>query len=252
MKNLLIVVFLALMAVGCKDKTEKTMDKIAEKNMETEDAEEETVSEWTDLFDGTSFAGWKEYGSDEVSDHWKIEDGAMVFYPPKERQEGESHNLVTEKEFTDFILSLDWKIAEAGNSGIMWGVKEDPKFDQPYKTGPEIQVLDNDKHPDGKNGTTHQAGALYDMIAPSEDVTKPVGEWNTMVITVNNSENQGSVMLNGEEIVNFPIGNELWNEMVSKSKFDGWEGFGKYTKGKLALQDHGDRVAYRNIKIKEL
>lgn len=248
MKKVFIVTCLVLIVFGCKDKTEKATDKIAEETVELM----EVQSEWIVLFDGTSFDGWKEYGSDGVSEHWKIKDGAMVFYPPKERAKAESHNIITEREFTDFVLSLEWKIAEAGNSGVMWGVLEGDEFDQPYKTGPEIQVLDNDKHPDGKAGTTHQAGALYDMIAPSEDVTKPVGEWNLMEITIDRKNNIGIVVMNDTEIVNFPVTGPKWDEMVSKSKFDGWEGFGKYPKGKLALQDHGDRVAYRNIKIREL
>jgi hypothetical protein len=252
MKNVLIMTCLAVVVFGCKDRTEKKMDTIAEDTTETVGTEKEADSEWIDLFDGTSFDGWKEYGSDGVSDHWKIEDGAMVFHPPKEKQEGESHNLVTEKEFTDFVLSLEWRIAEVGNSGVMWGVKESDEFDQPYKTGPEIQVLDNEKHPDSKNGTTHQAGALYDMVAPSEDVTKPIGEWNLMEITIDHKNNMGIVELNDAEIVNFPVGGPKWDEMVAKSKFANWEGFGKFITGKLALQDHGDRVAYKNIKIKEL
>lgn len=242
---------IAFIVLGCKEKTKETTEVIT-------DAMEETTSkvldqgEWKVLFDGTSFDGWKEYGKEGVSENWKIEDGAMVFHPPTDRKKGESHNLVSLDEFENFTLSIDWKIAEAGNSGIMWGVQEIEKFKQPYETGPEIQVLDNDKHPDGKNGTSHQAGALYDMVSPTKDVTKPVGEWNTMIITVNYDENQGKVVLNGNEVVNFPLGNEEWDAMVSKSKFNGWEGFGKFTKGKIALQDHGDVVAYRNIKIKEL
>ncbi len=218
-----------------------------------EEAEaEKPPQEWTVLFDGTSFDGWKEFQSDKVSDNWKIEDGAMVYHPPKNRPEGEIYDLVTEKQFTNFILSLEWKISEGGNSGVMWGVQEDEKFEKPYHTGPEIQVLDNEKHPDAKAGTTHQAGALYDMVAPSKDNTKPVGEWNTMVITVNNDKKTGSVELNGEEVVNFPVANEMWNVMVSKSKFADWDGFGKFIQGKIALQDHGNRVSFRDIKIKEL
>jgi len=135
---------------------------------------------------------------------------------------------------------------------VMWGVQEDGDFQKPYHTGPEIQVLDNEKHPDAKAGTTHQAGALYDMVAPSKDVTNPVGEWNTMIITINNDEKTGSVELNGEEVVTFPVANEMWNVMVSKSKFADWDGFGNFIQGKIALQDHGDMVSYRNIKIKEL
>jgi hypothetical protein len=150
------------------------------------------------------------------------------------------------------VLSLECKISEGGNSGIFWGIKEDEKYSQPYETGPEIQVLDNEKHPDAKNGTTHQAGSLYDMVPPSEDVTKAVGEWNTCIITIDHRQNKGSVQLNGVEVATFPLANDAWNEMVSKSKFADWEGFGKFTTGKIGVQDHGDIVAFRNIRIKEL
>ncbi len=251
MRSLTLIVFIAATIFSCKDKTEKSQEEMTAERVEEAEAEK-PPQEWTVLFDGTSFDGWKEFQSDGVSDNWKIEDGAMVFHPPKNRPEGEIYDLVTEKEFTNFILSLDWKISEAGNSGVMWGVQEDGDFEKPYHTGPEIQVLDNEKHPDAKAGTTHQAGALYDMIAPSKDVTKPVGEWNTMIITVNNDKKTGSVELNGEEVVTFPVGNEMWNVMVSKSKFADWDGFGKFIQGKIALQDHGDMVSYRDIKIKEL
>ncbi len=251
MKNLILTLFIAASIIGCKDKTEKSQEEMTAERVEEAEASK-PPQEWTVLFDGTSFDGWKEFQNDDVSDNWKIEDGAMVFHPPKNRPDGEIHDLVTKKEFTNFILSLDWKISEGGNSGVMWGVQEDEEFKKPYNTGPEIQVLDNEKHPDAKAGTTHQAGALYDMIAPTKDVTKPVGEWNTMVITVNSGEKTGSVELNGEEVVNFPVANEIWNTMVSKSKFADWDGFGKFIQGKIALQDHGNMVSYRNIKIKEL
>lgn len=251
MKKLLLLICITILGLSCKEKTEKTTEEKTglSEEMGSDNMEQE---EWTVLFDGTSFDGWKGYLRDEVPDAWKVEDGAMVFYPPEDRPEGEGYNLVTKKDYTDFVLSLDWKISEAGNSGILWGVKEDEKYKQPYETGPEIQVLDNEKHPDAKNGTTHQAGSLYDMVAPSEDVTKPVGEWNNTVITVDHEAKQGSVVLNGQEIVTFPVGDEIWNAMVSKSKFADWEGFGKFTTGKIGLQDHGDGVAFRNIKIKEL
>ncbi len=251
MKNLMLTLFIAVSIYSCKDKSEKSQEEMTAEHVEEAHAEK-PPQEWTVLFDGTSFDGWKGFQSDEVSDNWKVEDGAMVYHPPKNRPEGEIYDLVTEKEFTNFILSLDWKISEGGNSGVMWGVQEDEEFEKPYHTGPEIQVLDNEKHPDAKAGTTHQAGALYDMVAPSKDVTKPVGEWNTMVITVNNDEKTGSVELNGEEVVTFPVSNEIWNTMVTKSKFADWDGFGKFVQGKIALQDHGDMVSYRNIKIKEL
>ncbi|ADV49049.1 DUF1080 domain-containing protein [Cellulophaga sp. E16_2] len=251
MNKIILIAFLAFF-ISCKDEGKKTPD-LNEETTENPTAKEmELANEWVVLFDGANFNQWKEYAKDGVSSQWKIEDGAMVFYPPEERNSGDAYNLVTKEEYTDFVLSLEWKIAEAGNSGIFWGVKEDSTLTEAYQTGPEIQVLDNTKHPDAKAGTTHQAGALYDMIAPSEDVTNPVGEWNTCEITINHKTNTGSVMLNGTMVVEFPVNDPEWSKMVATSKFADWEHFGKYTTGKIGLQDHGDGVSYRNIKIKQL
>lgn len=250
MKKQLSILLLALLILGCKEKAKDAQEQAADTTAAAE--VEVPEGEWKVIFDGETFDGWHEYLKDGVSEHWKIEDGAMVFYPPKDRKEGESHNLVSEAEYTDFELSLEWKISEAGNSGIFWAIKELPELGQPYQTGPEIQVLDNDKHPDGKNGTSHQAGALYDMVSPAKDVTKPIGEWNTCVISINHKTNAGSVSLNGTLLVEFPVNDPEWSEMVSKSKFADWEHFAKYTTGRIGVQDHGDMVAFRNIKIKEL
>ncbi|GAB5473457.1 MAG: DUF1080 domain-containing protein [Maribacter sp.] len=250
MKKQLSILFFALLIMGCKEKAKETQEQADDTMAEAEAKVPE--EEWEVIFDGETFDGWHEYLKEGVSEHWKIEDGAMVFYPPKDRKEGESYNLVSEAEYTDFELSLDWKISEAGNSGIFWAIKELPELGQPYQTGPEIQVLDNDKHPDGKNGTSHQAGALYDMVSPAKDVTKPIGEWNTCVISINHKTNSGSVSLNGTPLVEFPVNDPEWSEMVSKSKFADWEHFAKYTTGRIGVQDHGDMVAFRNIKIKEL
>ncbi|MFS4466434.1 DUF1080 domain-containing protein [Maribacter sp. 2210JD10-5] len=248
MKNLTVLAMVVLIVFSCKEKTKTTFEENADSAV-AEMPKTDTEQEWTILFDGSSFDAWKEYNTDGVSENWKIENGAMVFYPTEKY---EAHNLVTKKEYTDFILSLEWKISEGGNSGIFWGVQENPKLSEAYQTGPEIQVLDNEKHPDAKAGLNHQAGALYDMVAPSKDATKPVGEWNSCIITIDHKEQKGSVNLNGTEVVTFPVGNEKWDEMVSKSKFADWEHFGKYDTGKIGLQDHGNRVSFRNIKIKEL
>ncbi len=245
MKKIIVSTALILFVISCKEEKKETSK---ESVMETEVPQEE----WEILFDGSSFDNWKEFQSESVSDVWKIEGDAMVYNPPAKAEGNKNHDLVTRDEYTDFVLSLDWKISEGGNSGVFWGVNEDSIYRTGYQTGPEIQILDNDKHPDAKAGTTHQAGALYDMVSPAKDVTKPIGEWNTMVITVNHKEHKGSVMLNGTEMVSFPLANEEWNALVTDSKFADWEGFGKFTRGKIGLQDHGNVVAFRNIKIKQL
>ncbi|NJB71671.1 hypothetical protein GGR42_002133 [Saonia flava] len=247
MKNILWMTALVIVLTSCKEKAKETLEIT-----ETEAVTEEVNEKWITLFDGTSFDGWHVYNGEGVPDVWKLEDGAMVFSPTKEGH-GEGANIVTDNEYTDFVLSIDWKIGEGGNSGIFWGVKELEALPEAYQSGPEIQVLDDERHPDAKVGATHQAGALYDMVAPSsKDVVNPAGEWNTCVITINHKTNEGIIVLNGEEIVTFPVNDPEWSEMVSKSKFNGWEHFGKYATGKIGLQDHGNMVAFRNIKIKEL
>ncbi|PCJ92830.1 MAG: glycosyl hydrolase [Flavobacteriaceae bacterium] len=245
MKNGILIIMVLLFTVGCKEKAKKEVEKIVAVDVLNE------AEEWTVLFDGSSFDGWHIYAGEGVPEVWTLDDGAMVYTPSGEGH-GDGANLVTDKDYTDFVLSLEWRISEGGNSGIFWGVKEDENLSEAYQTGPEIQILDNEKHPDAKAGTTHQAGALYDMVAPSKDVTNPVGEWNTNVITINHKTNEGIIVLNGVEIVTFSVNDPEWSEMVSTSKFADWETFGKYTTGKIGLQDHGNEVAFRNIKIKEL
>ena len=245
MKKVIVSIAFLIFFISCKQEKKETTEKVVEEM-------EMPESEWEILFDGTSLDKWKEFQNDTVGDVWKIDGDALIYTPPSEGEDNKNHDLVTRDEYTNFVLSLEWKISEAGNSGVFWGVNEDAKYSTGYQTGPEVQILDNDKHPDAKAGTTHQAGALYDMVSPAEDVTKPIGEWNTMVITVNHKDNMGNVILNGTEMVAFPVQGEEWDAMVADSKFAGWEGFGKFTTGKIGLQDHGNVVAFRNIKIKQL
>lgn len=246
MKNLIILLFFATSFFSCKQvaKEEKPVMNDVEN-----DSIEETKSDWVYLFDGTNFDSWRGYLADNMYPEWTIEDGAMVLTPSKEG----GKNIITKDNFTNFELSLEWKISEGGNSGIFWSVFEDPKFNEAYQTGPEIQVLDNERHPDAlANPKFHQAGALYDMVQPVQDVCKPAGEWNLCIIKVNHKTNEGSVTLNGTEIVKFPVHGEAWDKMVENSKFKGWEGFGKHQTGHIGLQDHGNKVWFRDIKIKRL
>lgn len=239
-----LLVFSLLIACKGKEKADS----------ETEAAKNEAVTDnlddegWVLLFDGTSFDNWRGYLMDSMAPGWTIEDDAMAYTPGANSR----NNIITKKQYTDFVLSLDWKIAEGGNSGVMWGVHESPELPEPYQSGPEIQILDNIGHPDGKAGKTHQAGALYDMVAPAVNVCKPAGEWNHFVITIDYEHNRGSVVLNGTEIVAFAVKGPQWDEMVSGSKFKDWPEFGKYPTGYIALQDHGSKVWFKNIKIKEL
>ena len=243
MRKILFLAILAITIASCKQvkkESNEAAPELSEVNKE---------SEWISLFDGTSFDKWRGYLTDGMYPEWSIEDDAMVFTPGKNG----GKNIITKDTFTNFELSLEWKISEGGNSGVFWGVFEDPKYSEAYQTGPEIQVLDNERHPDALvNPKFHQAGALYDMVQPVHDVCKPANEWNLCVLKVNHKTNECSVTLNVKEIVTFPVHGEQWDKMVENSKFKGWEGFGKHQTGHIGLQDHSDKVSFKNIKIRAL
>jgi len=245
MKKATFILIVFITFISCKNKTTEAVKEIAN----TEDTKAEETSEWISLFDGSNFDQWRGYLSEEMYPEWIIEDGAMAFTPGSKG----GKNIISKNQYTNFILSLEWKISEGGNSGIFWSVHEDESFPEAYQTGPEIQVLDNERHPDAKaGGGTHTAGSLYDMIAPSADVTKPAGEWNLCVLEVNHKTNMGKVTLNGTELFTFPVHGSEWDQMVATSKFKDWKGFGKFQTGHIGLQDHSDKVWYQNIKIKKL
>ena len=226
-----------------KQKETKTIQQVVTSE------ELKSSNDWTILFDGSSLDNWRGYLSEDIYPEWTIQDDAMVFTPSNVG----GKNIITKEKYTNFILSLEWKISEAGNSGIFWGVHEDEKFSEAYMTGPEIQVLDNEKHPDSFVGNgIHKAGSLYDLIGyPAEDIY-PAGEWNQCVLEVNQTANIARVTMNEKTTISFPLHGVEWKKMVTNSKFKDWEGFGKYRTGHVGLQDHSDQVSFRNIKIKKL
>jgi hypothetical protein len=206
---------------------------------------------WTALFDGKTLKGWHTYGKKTVHGSWKVADGAIFFNgSKKDASEKGSGDLVTDKAYENFHFTCDWKISKNGNSGLIFWVQEDTlKYKQTYHTGPEMQVLDNEGHPDGKIHK-HRAGNLYDLIAGTENVTRPVGEWNTVEIISN--KGKLDFIVNGKTVLSTTYGDDNWKRMIAGSKFKQWPDFGTVFKGHFALQDHGDDVWYRNIKIKKL
>lgn len=250
MKKNILLLSIILMGIACQGTPAKAQKET--KTSKTVDAPQQ--EEWVALFDGETMNGWHQYNGEGVGEEWTVENGVMTFEPKENRQWGDGgKNIVTDKEYTNFVLSIEWKVSEAGNSGIFWGVKEDDAYGEPYVTGPEIQILDNERHPDAlANPKFHQAGALYDLVQPTADVCRPAGEWNHVLLTVDHTANKGSVVLNDTEIVTFPLHGEAWDKLVANSKFKDWEGFGAFKTGRIGLQDHDDRVSFRNIKIKEL
>ena len=211
---------------------------------------------WESLFDGKTLDGWHRFNRKGVKPIWTAKKGVLSFDPDLIPQGDYVHDLVTDKIFKNFQLSIEWNISEGGNRGIFWGVQEGENVNKPYSTGPEIQILDNERHPDAKaNPKFHQAGALYDLVQPSKDVCKPAGEWNHVLLTIDHNKNQGSVVLNGTKIVEFPLRGEKWDELVANSKFNDkceFDRFARLRSGKIGLQDHGNKVSFRNIKIRKL
>ncbi len=244
MRTILSNVFfvLALLFYSCGGTQEK---------MVNEKLIDEAENEWISLFDGKTFQGWSKYGGGEVGAAWKIQDGAIYLDALNKEgwQTGDGGDIITNEEFENFHFQVEWKIAENGNSGIIFLVHESPEYAYPWMTGPEMQILDNDGHPDAKIHT-HRAGDLYDLIASNEETVKPVGEWNLAEIIID--EGNLELHLNGVRVVSTSLWTEEWNEMIANSKFKDMPGFGKYQKGKIALQDHGDEVWFRNIRIKKL
>ena len=216
----------------------------------------EIAGGWQNLFDGQTLSGWHTYGKSSAGKAWNISEGAihMDAKNKKDLPKGEGGDLVTDNEYENFHLKLEWKISEKGNSGIIFYIHDDPaKYGATYNTGLEMQVLDNGTptrlgHNDSKI-YTHRTGDLYDLLA-SKEVAKPLGEWNLAEIKCVNGKLD--FYLNGEHTLSTTLWDNNWNEMVAVSKFKDMPSFGKYKKGKISLQDHGDEVWYRNIRIKAL
>ena len=207
---------------------------------------------WELLFDGRSTTGWHTYGKSSIGKAWKAEDGTLRLdaASKKDWQTNEGGDIVTENEYGNFDLRLEWKIAPGGNSGIMFFVKEDSaRYPYPWHTGPEMQVLDNAAHPDAKI-IKHRAGDLYDLISVSKETVKPAGEWNQVRIVANNGALD--FYLNDAHVLHTTLWDESWQALVASSKFKNMPGFAAFRSGRIALQDHGDNVWYRNIKIQRL
>jgi hypothetical protein len=197
------------------------------------------------LFDGKTTKGWHTYLKPTAEPAWQAVDGTLRL-DPKAPGQGD---LVTDKEYENFELALEWNISKGGNSGIIFGVHEDPAFHATYETGVEMQVLDNQDAEDNKK-PTHLAGSLYDMQAPAKDVAKPAGQWNAIKLRKQNG--RLTFFMNGAKTLDIQMGGSEWNKLLENSKFKTWKNFAAYPKGHIALQDHGHEVAFRNITITPL
>lgn len=226
-KNTLIIV---AMSVSC--------GAIA-KNNELTDVEKS--GGWELLFDGHDLSQWRNFKKDDLNDKWQAVNGEMVL------TDGGGGDILTKKEYKNFDLKLEWKISRAGNSGIF--ILADELGSEIYSDAIEVQILDNERHPDNKLAT-HLSGSVYDLIASPDSSHKPAGEWNQVRIYLN--ERHLKVWQNGEKTADLVVGSDEWDDLVTRSKFGNWEGFAMAESGHIGLQDHGASVAFRNIKIKEM
>ena len=197
---------------------------------------------WRPLFDGTSADAWRGYRKDHLPGGWQVVSGALT-------RVGRAGDIVTREQFQDFELALEWKVAPGGNSGVLSRVREAPDLEQVWHSGPEFQVLDDAGHRDGGRPET-SAGACYGVYPAPRGVVRPAGEWNAARVVVRGSRVEH--WLNGRRVVEYELGSEEWEERVRRSKFADHPAYGRAPRGHIALQDHGDRVAYRDMRIRVL
>ena len=202
----------------------------------------EHLADWELLSHGQTLEAWRGFRQSDPSPGWSIQNGVIRFDPASGRG-----TIITRKQYDDFILELDWKVAERGNSGIFYRISEDTA--KAWMTGPEMQVLDNQGHPNGRNPLT-RAGALYGLYAPAAEAAHPAGEWNHVRIVVDGRHVEH--WLNGVKVVAYDFGSDDWQERISGTKFEKMRWFGRNETGHIGLQDHGDPVWYRNVKIRPL
>ncbi len=198
---------------------------------------EESEAGWRLLFDGKSLDQWRSYQKDAVDSGWAIENGCLA-------RVSWAGDLITREQFDNFELKLEWRISDSGNSGIF--IRGDESGDSIHHTGYEMQILDNAGHYDAKD-PSHRAGALYDMIAPDHDTSKPVGYWNRVHIKANGPDVE--FWLNEKLTAKFQQGSPEFQALYNNSKFTSRPKYGTLSKGHIGLQDHFDKVWFRNIRV---
>lgn len=221
---------------------------------------EEKAQGWVLLFDGATFAGWRGLGRSGVPEkHWVIEDGAIKKVPSGEvplqadGQPLEGGDLMTREAFRNFELVFEWKISPGGNSGVKYNVSEEMSIANPPRSaalGFEYQILDDERHPDAKNGPHRTAAALYDLVAPEGKRLEPVGEFNRARIVF--AGGRGEHWLNGVKVLSYDLGTPRMNELLTRSKYKDIVGFADKRSGHIVLQDHADAAWFRNIKLRRL
>jgi 3-keto-disaccharide hydrolase len=200
-------------------------------------------NKWTILFDGKTTDAFRAFKRDSFPEKgWAVENGAL-----KTIVGGDRVDLITKDKYQNFELELEWRVSPGGNSGVIYLVTEDES--ETYRTGPEMQVLDDERHRDGKSPLT-SAGSLYALIAPAVKTVKPAGEWNRARLTIRDGHVEH--WLGGKRIVEYDLGSDSLKEKIAQSKFKEFPRFAQNREGHIALQHHGEEVWYRNIRVRRL
>jgi len=199
----------------------------------------EKAQGWTLLFDGKTLNGWREFKKTRVGSGWQVVDGVLTLVQPDK-----ADDIITARKYGNFDLQFDWKISKNGNSGVYYHVIE--KGEKGYESGPEYQLLDN-AH--GEPPLQRAAG-LFGLYAPTQDVTKPVGEFNHSRLVVDHGHVQH--WLNGVKVAEYQLGSPDFKARIAGTKFAHWPLFATADTGYISLQDHESVVAFRDIKIKPL
>lgn len=230
------------MLVGCDASENQSATVAPAKNATADSAATPVVdSQWQVLFDGTSLDHFRGFKKDAMPDGWEIVGGNLT-------RTGSGGDIITREQYDDCELELEWKIQPNGNSGIFFNVAEDG-YDHVWQTGPEMQILDDELHYDGKNRLTC-AGSNYALHAAPDGVVHPAGQWNAVRLVLRGD--QVEHWLNGENVVSYQLQSPEWKGLVAGSKFKDMPDYGSRASGHIALQDHGDVVEYRNIRIRRL
>ena len=254
--------FIALQVHGIGKEADKDGTQVHWRNLRIQEvastantlSDEEKAEGWSLLWDGKTTDGWRSVKRAEFpTAGWEIKDGNLIINETGGAESAAAGDIITQAKFSDFELELQFKITPGANSGIKFFVDPELNKGPGSAIGPEFQILDDQRHPDAKLGRpgTRTIGSLYDMqAAPSDKKVKPVGEWNTARVRSKNK--QLTYWLNGVQTLDIERGGKQWRDLVTDSKYKVWKNFGELEEGHILLQDHGNQVFFRNIKIRDL